>query len=105
MQLGEKICHWNTVWKVVDRALVRYEPDDDIEPIHHTALPCSDESRQQTVGLVSRKNVIEPRALFFDEGGVGAAFFLLPLLQQVWSETIDLLLLLRLVYAVKFFSA
>ena len=76
MQLGERFAIGNTVWKVVDRALVRYEPSDDKNQFITLRCLDSDESRQQTVGLVSRKNVIEPSKHFIaDEGGVGAAFF------------------------------
>ena len=76
MQLGEKFAIGNTVWKVVDRALVRYEPSGESNQLITLRCLGSDESRQQTVGLVSRKNVIEPSKHFIaDEGGVGAAFF------------------------------
>ena len=76
MQLGERFAIGNTVWKVVDRALERYEPDN--EPSQLITLRCLElgESRQGTVGLVSRQNVIEPSKHFIaDDGGVGAAFF------------------------------
>ena len=76
MQIGERFAIGNTVWKVVNRALDRYEPD--AEPNQFITLRClgSDESRQQTVGLVSRTKVIEPSQDFIgDEGGVGAGFF------------------------------
>lgn len=76
MQIGERFAIGNTVWKVVDRALDRYEPD--AEPNQFITLRClgSDESRQQTVGLVSRTKVIEPSQDFIgDEAGVGAGFF------------------------------
>ena len=76
MQLGERFAIGNTVWKVVDRALVRYEPSDDKNQLITLRCLDSDESRQRTVGLVSRKNVIEPSKHFIaDDGGVGAAFF------------------------------
>ena len=76
MQLGERFAIGNTVWRVVDRALERYEPDDDKNQLITLRCLGSDESRQQTVGLVSRKNVIEPSKHFIADGaGVGAAFF------------------------------
>ena len=76
MQLGERFAIGNTVWKVVDRALERYEPGDDKNQFITLRCLDSDESRQRTVGLVSRKNVIEPSKHFIaDDGGVGAAFF------------------------------
>jgi hypothetical protein len=76
MQLGERFAIGNTIWKVVDRALERYEPDDNKSQFITLRCLDSDESRQRTVGLVSRKNVIEPSKYFIaDEGGVGAAFF------------------------------
>ena len=76
MQLGERFAIGNTVWKVVDRSLVRYEPSDDKNQLITLRCLDSDESRQRTVGLVSRKNVIEPSKHFIaDDGGVGAAFF------------------------------
>ena len=76
MQLGERFAIGNTVWKVIKRALERYEPDDDKNQLITLRCLDLDESRQQTVGLVSRKNVIKPSKHFIaDEGGVGAAFF------------------------------
>jgi len=76
MQFGERFAIGNTIWKVVDRALERYEPDDDKNQLITLRCLDLDESRQQTVGLVSRKNVIKPSKHFIaDEGGVGAAFF------------------------------
>jgi hypothetical protein len=76
MQLGERFAIGNTVWKVIDRALERYEPDDDKNQFITLRCLDSDESRQRTVGLVSRKNVIQPNKHFIgDESGVGAAFF------------------------------
>ena len=37
MQLGEKFAIGNTVWKVVDRALVRYEPSGESNQLSHCA--------------------------------------------------------------------
>ena len=76
MQLGERFAIGNTLWKVVDRALERYEPDDNKSQFITLRCLDSDESRQRTVGLVSRTKVIQPSQDFIaDEGGVGAAFF------------------------------
>lgn len=76
MQVGERFSIGNTLWKVIKRTLVRYDPD--VAETQLITLRCLDtsESRQGTVGLISRSKVLEPSQDFIgDNVGVGAAFF------------------------------
>ncbi|MAZ73806.1 MAG: hypothetical protein CMC70_11750 [Flavobacteriaceae bacterium] len=76
MQIGERFAIGNTLWKVTDRKLDRYEPDDNQSQFITLRCLDSDESRQRQVGLVSLKNVIQPSKDFIaDGGGIGAGFF------------------------------
>ena len=76
MQVGERFAIGNTLWKVTNRRLERFDPDVNETQIITLRCIDSDESRQKTVGLVSRNLVIQPKTGFIkDEGGVGAAFF------------------------------
>jgi hypothetical protein len=76
MQIGERFAIGNTLWKVTDRRLDRYDPD--VNQSQFITLRCldSDESRQRQVGLVSSENVIQPSKGFIADGaGIGAGFF------------------------------
>ena len=76
MQVGERFSIGNTLWKVIRRTLVRYDPD--VTEAQLITLRCldTDESRQKEVGLISRSKVLEPSQDFIgDNVGVGAAFF------------------------------
>ena len=80
MQIGEQFAIGNTKWVVVGRTEERFDPD--LDKTQKIRLKCIDnnESRQQVIGLVSERNVINPSKDFitdgFDEGGgVGAGFF------------------------------
>ena len=80
MQIGEQFAIANTKWVVISRTLERFDPD--IDETQKIRLKCidNDESRQQVIGLVSERNVINPSRDFItdgfsDGGGVGAGFF------------------------------
>jgi len=76
MQVGERFAIGNTLWKVTNRKLERFDPDANETQIITLRCVDSDESRQREVGLVSRNLVIQPKTGFInDEAGVGAAFF------------------------------
>ena len=76
MQIGEKFAIGNTTWIVSGRTLERYDPD--INKVQKIRLRCIDnnESQQQVIGLVDRRNVINPPNHFIaDEDGVDPDFY------------------------------
>ena len=80
MQIGEQFAIGNTKWVVTGRTLERFDPD--INKTQKIRLKCIDnnESREQVIGLVSERNVVNPRKDFITDGfdaggGVGAGFF------------------------------
>ena len=76
MQIGEKFAIGNTTWVVSNRTLERYDPD--INKVQKISLRCIDnnESQQQVIGLVDRRNVVDPANHFIaDSGGVKPEFY------------------------------
>ena len=76
MQIGEKFAIGNTTWVVSGRTLERYDPD--INKVQKIRLRCidNDDSQIQRIGLVDRRNVVDPPNNFIaDEGGVKPDFY------------------------------
>jgi len=76
MQLGERFAIGNTLWKVIDRRLDTYNPDNNKSQFITLRCIDTDESRQRQIGLVSHSKVIQPSQDFIaDNEGIGAGFF------------------------------
>ena len=76
LQIGERFAIGNTLWKVINRRLLTYNPDSDESQFITLRCLDTDESRQKKIGLVSLSKVIEPSQDFIgDDEGIGAGFF------------------------------
>ncbi len=71
MQLGEHFEIGGSIWKVINRKEVRFDPDTEKDQI--IELQCTDSSVSilKQIGIVSDSNVVEPSDQFIGDSGVG----------------------------------
>ena len=76
MQLGERFSIGNTLWKVIKRRLIRFDPDFGSRQVITFRCVDTSESVLKKVGLVSEDLVVRPETDFISDGpGVGAGFY------------------------------
>jgi hypothetical protein len=77
MQKGEIFAIGNTLWKVIDRLLIEFNPESKENDDQKITLRCIDtsESLENKIGIVSLSRVINPTVYLDDRDGIGAGFF------------------------------
>ena len=71
MQLGEHFEIGGSIWKVINRKEVRFDPDTKKDQVIELQCTDSSVSISKQIGIVSDSNVVEPSDQFIGDSGVG----------------------------------
>ncbi len=77
MQKGEIFGIGNTLWKVIRRTQIEFNPELENKPNQRITLRCVDtsESSENKIGIVNLRKVVRPEVYIDDLKGVGTEFF------------------------------